>query len=1484
MNCPVCKADNPATSKFCNECGIRLEFQCPYCASPTAAGAKFCTECGSSLDFRCAQCNAVNRQGAKFCQQCGVRLVIQCFTCGATTPPGSRFCQQCGGRLERRCSGCGSPIVFGARFCNGCGMALVGTEVQTQPLPLITLPSRPAAAPPAPSAPVAPAAAVAPPPIAVAPPPSASAVQPPPPIAPQPVAQAPVVVPPPSVVEAPPVIEAPVAAAPPPVVEAPPVPPDVETPAAPAPIVAPSPVIEPVVAQAPVAAPAPAASPPVAAPPVAAAAPAPPIAVAPAEPEAPRKPEDERRLVTVLFGDVSGFTAMSEKMDAEEMKLIMDRCLKQLADQVFKFEGTVDKFEGDLIMAVWGAPTAHEDDAERAVLAALDMQRILTEFSANLYRRRGFTLRMRIGVNTGEVISGVVAAGRDKDYTVMGDVVNTASRFEGAAEVGTVMVGEKTWQLTKHLIEYEALEPITVKGKVEPLTVFKALSVRADRGLRRGVAGLESPMVGRTGHLVNLLAEYQAMVPTRQPHMATILGVPGIGKSRLLAEYESALKLGGNEFTWCKGRCVPYGQGIAFYPLAEILKGFLGIKESDSLEYVQERLLDGIGEIVSKARLGQTIDPSQVDAVVEVREEARQLAHRLGYAIGVSYPDADLQAINPANLKDELFWAWRRFLSDWASIQPLVFVVEDVHWADPVVLDLVSSVSRSLDGAPIQFLCLSRPELMEERPDWADAPNAMLIKIDPLSLEQSIELVDNLLSPNLLSRAWKERVAKAASGVPFFVEEFLRTLIEEEQIHTGAAGWGPKDAERLPELPDSIFATLFSRLDRLPAGQKNLLQRASVVGGTFWDSSLRYPQPALGSDGVAIGELQAKGWLEQHSESAFLGDSEYGFVNYMVRESAYKGLTRTRRSQEHHRVARWLEERVGDRVEEFLELLAYHYGQGALQAIEDDESDNTPVIKAISYGWRAAERSRMHHAFNEALTRYDDTLRLVERLTGDPSIDIDGRSPATIALDVLLARAQVKEPLGQYDAALADIDRALTEAIEQHLTAIQAQGYTLKARLQRLQAHSDDAADSVQKAIGLYQLTHDTMGEAQALTILGEIRSDKAELEAFESTMRQALVLAESSGVQWLEARALNLLGISCIYQGKMAEALEHLRGSRDLFQATGDRRGIATSLATLGRVEHATGDSTNAITHVEEAYAIFHEMGDQPMRVASLVTLGQLHLERGNLGPCRLYSQTALELAKTLGQHAQAVRATLSLAQAEIAEGVGPNLVPQLLEARDLSQSTNQTAILPEVYRMLAQAEVALADPVEGERYARLGREVVEAEDHYSQGTTWYALALTLAAQPGRDAEAEEAFHHAIECLEAADEAFEIGDSHLAYAVFLMAHDRPTEAMEHLVKAYEAFETLETKDRLARVEELRARLEAMVTGAPEPATAAPEAPPAGVPVAEHGDTPAAPELPAAALVTASGPPGAEPPADELVTAGGAAEPASPPHRTRRRK
>ena len=390
-------------------------------------------------------------------------------------------------------------------------------------------------------------------------------------------------------------------------------------------------------------------------------------------------------MVTVLFGDVSGFTAMSEKLDPEDMKGIMDACLKGLADQVAKFEGAVDKFEGDLIMARWGAPILREDDAERAVLAAWGMQQFLDKFSRDLERRRGFTLKMRIGINTGEVISGTVAAGREQDYTVMGDVVNTASRFESNANPGRVMVGLKTYYLTRHVVDYEVLEPIMVKGKTEPLPVFQMAGLRTERGRRRGITGLESPLVARQEELRQILAAYRNMASTRQPYRVTLVAMPGMGKSRLLAEfYDQAEAETPGSFTWLMGRSLPYGQGSSFNAIAEMVKSALNILDSDPLETVQAKLLDGIQELIERA-----VEAGGEAATGSAHDEAEQVVHRLAYAMGMSFSDSLVAEINPANMKDEVYWACRKFFLRWAETRPLVAVFEDLHWGDENLLEIV---------------------------------------------------------------------------------------------------------------------------------------------------------------------------------------------------------------------------------------------------------------------------------------------------------------------------------------------------------------------------------------------------------------------------------------------------------------------------------------------------------------------------------------------------------------------------------------------------------------------------------------------------------------------------------------------------------------------------------------------------------------------------------------------------------------------------
>lgn len=1112
---------------------------------------------------------------------------------------------------------------------------------------------------------------------------------------------------------------------------------------------------------------------------------------------------DERRLVTVLFGDVSGFTAMSEKLDPEQVKLIMDRCLKMLADQVVKFDGTVDKFEGDLIMAVWGAPVAHEDDAERAVLAALAMQEGLRAFAEDLQRRRGFSLKMRIGINTGEVISGAVASGRQKDYTVMGDVVNTASRFEGAAEPGTVLVGTKTYALTKHMIEYQELEPIQVKGKSETLAVYRPLGERKDRGQRRGIEGLEARLIGRSHELQILLESFQRVAATKSPHLVTISGVPGIGKSRLLDEFQQYLDTEKESFAWSKGRCLPYGQGIAFYPLAEILKSCFSIKESDPRDVVQERLLTGVRELLEQATGGTATAEA-------LAEEARQITHRLGYTMGVAYPDSELLAINPANIKDELYWAWRRFLAYWATTLPLIIIVEDVHWADQVVLDLLQSVLASLEGAPILFLCLTRPELLEEFPSWIEGENRVFLQLYPLTLEEGMEVLDDLLSPNLLSRAWKERVVASAGGVPFFLEEFLKGLLEEGQIVHGPAGWAAKDTERLPELPDTIYATISARLDRLPSTEKALIQRAAVVGSTFWTSALSYPEPHLEQEDAALRSLVAGHWVAEAPDSAFVGDHQFYFINTLSRESAYKGLTRKTRSQEHQRIAQWLESKVAGRIDEFVELLAYHYGQSTLQEFADEAVEEEPLTKAAVYGWHAGERAFLHHSYRDALTRYDDIMQLLDRLAQqhqDEDPILEERPLSHLRQEVLLHRARVKESLGEYDLALDDLDAVLEQAELQQYNTLKASAHMQKARVLRLKGQTAEAVACAEEAVRLHGESNDKSGEAQALLILGELYSDQAKLADFEVISRHATNLAKESSLLWLEARSLTMLGSACIYQGKMSESGTHLTLAVDHYEDLKDHRGLATSLLMLGRVLHAAGHAAQAIETIERAFTVFDDLGDLPMRVAALATLGQLHIERGNLDVACLYSERGVALARAIGQMGQQIRCLLLVGQAAIAKDQAATAVERLLEAKETCEHSDQAAILPEVYRLLAQAYLGTGEPEVAEQYARLGRQVVEESDQYSQGTTWMALGEVLAGL-GRAEEAEEAFQHAQEELEASGEPYEIGEVHLAYAGFLLSNQRQAQARDHLLRAQESFSTLETRDKLEHIAQLQRQLE----------------------------------------------------------------------------
>ena len=603
-----------------------------------------------------------------------------------------------------------------------------------------------------------------------------------------------------------------------------------------------------------------------------------------APPPAGDAPPEERRQVTVLFADLSGYTAVSERMDPESVKALVDRALGRLVQEVKRFGGTVDKFIGDNVMALWGAPVAHEDDAERAVRAALGMQAAMGEVNAGL--PDGVTFALRVGVNSGEVLAGAVG----DDYTVTGDTVNVASRLQSAARPGTVVVGERTFRASHAAIRYDQLEPLTLKGKAEPVPAWEAAGTVAEQAVGRA-AGHEVPLVGRDYETGMLESLHERVVREGRPHLVTLIGEAGVGKSRLLREFERRLDARADGPTIRTGRSLPYGSGIVYWALSEVVRDECGIDENDTADEAWHKLLETIEQ-----------------AAAEPGEVAERRAAVIGRSLGLEVPGevAPADGDDPERMRDELFSALRLMLEASAERRPLVVSFEDIHWADEGMLDAIEYLAQWV-RAPLMLVCLTRGELLERRPTWGGGRrNATQLFLEPLTDADTRELVaallgvSNGLGANGSSAEVVPAVAERSGGNPLFAEEMVRRISEE--------GAGAVD------LPDSVQAVLAARLDALEPFERRLVQQASVVGRTFWASALATLAATEGKDlDRALMTLQEKDILAPGSERSPAGEREFAFKHVLIRDVAYGMLPRGVRSQKHFEVGRFIEERAWQR-------------------------------------------------------------------------------------------------------------------------------------------------------------------------------------------------------------------------------------------------------------------------------------------------------------------------------------------------------------------------------------------------------------------------------------------------------------------------------------------------------------------------------------------------------------------------------------------
>ncbi|MGZ5323355.1 MAG: AAA family ATPase [Solirubrobacterales bacterium] len=900
---------------------------------------------------------------------------------------------------------------------------------------------------------------------------------------------------------------------------------------------------------------------------------------------APESPPEERRRVTVLFADLSGYTAAAERMDPEAVKVLVGRTLRRLGQEIERFGGTIDKFIGDNVMGVFGAPLAHGDDPERAVRAGLAMQEAMGEPGA------GFSLR--VGVNTGEVMAGPVG---DR-YTVMGDPVNVAARLQAAARPGTVTVGAETHRASRETIAYTRLDPLTLKGKEEPVPAWEATAVLT--GPRPAGMRSETPLIGRSEEAALLASLVDRTRREERPYLVTVLGQAGVGKSRLARELIERLGERDSPPTVRRGQSPPYA-GVSFLPLIEVLREELELADSDPPQAAWEKLLGGVEALM---------------AGLDEPESAERNAAALAVPLGIEPPPEAVlgDGDDPERTRDALFSAARAVIEGMTRRRPLVLAFDDVHWADEAMLDLVDHLTRWVRG-PLLLICIARDELLERRPGWGGGRrNATTISLEPLDHDEARRLVGALLPGGAGAGDVISQVAERSGGNPLFAEEMVNRLIEDETVDTAT-------------LPGTVQSLLAARLDSLEPDERRLLQHAAVVGQVFWDGALRATAAEEGLElGGALAALEGKDLLVASPRSRISGEREYAFKHVLIRDVAYSMLPKAVRSRKHVEVGQFIRERAGDRADAFVGLVAEHYARaatlGAEAGIDPDALDEFRA-EAVELLEAAGDAAAALYSNAEAFERYTAALELTEELAADAQARIGEK------------QGDVAARIGRIDAALAVWERSL----EHH------RGEENLARVadlhRKIGAALWDKGDR-RASIDNYQRGIDLLKDGEPCIELVRLYEEAASLYMHTGdnmlaiyASEKALRLAERLGEARAASRAHGIFGRVFGRIGDAEKARENLERSVALARESDPAEAVRALLALGYHLDASEADYGGARTAYRDALALAQEVGDLPSQVELHAALGQLAVEAGDWDEVERAAEASSGLVEREGLH----------------------------------------------------------------------------------------------------------------------------------------------------------------------------------------------------------------------------------------------------------
>jgi class 3 adenylate cyclase/tetratricopeptide (TPR) repeat protein len=918
--------------------------------------------------------------------------------------------------------------------------------------------------------------------------------------------------------------------------------------------------------------------------------------------------ETERRLVSVLFADLVGFTTLSERRDAEDVRELLTRYFDTARRLVGRYGGVVEKFIGDAVMAVWGTPTAKEDDAERAVRAALDLVEAVAVLGAEMGAPN---LRARAGVLTGEA---AVTLGAEGQGMVAGDLVNTASRVQSAAEPGAVLVGEATRRATEAAVIYQDAGTQTLKGKATPVPLWRAVRVVAGVGGAQRPAGLEAPFVGRERELRLVKELFHGTAETRRAHLVSVAGIAGIGKSRLAWEFEKYLDGLLEPVLWHRGRCLAYGEGVTYWALAEMVRGRAGI-------------LEGEEPGTASVKLKQA-----VEAYVPDPEERQWVEPRLAHLLGLEEP--------VARDPQDLFGAWRLLFERMSERHPTALVFEDLQWADAALLDFVGYLMDWSRTHPLFVLTLARPELVDRRPGWGAAkPGVTSLYLEPLSPAAMRELLGGLV-PGLPAEL-RERILERAEGVPLYAVETVRMLLDRGLVVAEGSAYRPTGPVEALQVPETLHALIAARLDGLTAVERRLLQDAAVLGKVFTTRALA----ALGDRPVTkleplLSGLVRKELLSVQTDPRSPERGQYGFVQDLLRRVAYETLSKRERRARHLAAAAWLESSWGANVEEIVEVLAAHYLEAysvapeAAGAAELKGKAGSLLVRAGERAASLAASEEARHYFEQAAALADEPLeraRLLERAgemawTGERADAAEARFSEAIALYESLGRTH---PAARVSARLAEVEwtggrlELALERMEAAFGVLSADEAdedlaTLAAELGRLHFFNgelDVAAERIEVALDIAEslwlpevLSQALNTKAATVTIRGRAHEGLA-------LMTYALQVALENDLPTAALRAyLNLSDFLC-RRDRYDEALEQTRRGLALARKVGNRVWEWTLTTELAYALFLTGRWQEAASLAAE---IPEHQSASNITGGLLGSLPEIHVAQGNLGEAR--------------------------------------------------------------------------------------------------------------------------------------------------------------------------------------------------------------------------------------------------------------------------